>query len=1171
MHCFSGNGCSEFPESMHFCIGILTHIPLLLLALVCALTINSTEVHANEYDTWAQSIVDSQGHSTSGGTDDIAHGVSYTRTGYLCYLLDKNGNAVPGTGAVALKSPGFDYYTTSTHWIVESRKGGYKVNSFISESKEAPWGVTPWDPPAYKGAPCPTNEPDIKRWFKDVDEKGIQNSAKFVKDNWGKENNDIVLKFGAGEYYLVIETLMHFQYSVAAGGVVRDGEEVFNSLMYRIWNANIMVLMSDAPESLRKAYHNGKIGETILRGELDAALQKLYDTKGPSHFEKRATGRSFVGAPVVGTVPNLIDYKTTIGTNTDVFDSYLNKVAPFAEMINSGDIGEEIGFIAWTGATGSKITNAQVKGSNNAAGLATIVISAGETSINTYDPAQGSPGKAEDPNPGKVGTKTIVKGYYTEDEKTGTKTSDGVFTQPNTTNKINIMEEPEYQLVSWNISTSEPTEPDPAGSWISTPKGGITPTTVTLESEEKTLYVLLKKVEAEELEIDGTWVINESEITKSVQSGDKTTNEILKVTLPDLESCNGHSKQVEVEVDAYITCEQYNANQEYLGHSDRCSVDGCSGHKSGTTTKTETETYKCTSWSFDGGDKKFSLLTKNTNEDNATTSKHVLAKDSNFKTKNEKTTDPDERTSTAEEDYDTKGYNYKFVIHRLNKDKLSFLEYEPSPDNLTTIQTLGNQFNIKTLSEKSSKTRKTAEYAETLKLILEYDSANSPDKKTSAKGNEGCTPSSSDITSTDKIEFEGDVVIKTYSGISRVPDTTLDTSRIMTIGVSGFTTTSGRMVESGTSISFNPFIQMTYETLEGSKQNVYIISEWIRQIIPNDYAEISWNKSPTNNLRITSNQWSTHADALRLKNEIGASSNSMLPGGAVYSLDMKTNSGGTTPQTVQIKTYQTIVEGKARENSSLKNDSTSLTESTAILEHQSFVDSVASTLEGTSVEMWVNKDTGASTAWSSGGIKAYPGANISSLNNGSSTASTDSKYYLVPDVDNNKNASRSDLDTNTKHLASKYHRVWSDTHGNIRYTSGNSLEAVTGVGINGGSVILTKGQDVSALSGAAKPIDTRTKLITKYVAAVERNTGNDSTADWAKSDGHWYNEAFYGIIVVEQTSQIEVKFHATDLRTTVITKFNLQKHIQCHLVWLFLNKKSISHTIRYLKYRLVKQ
>lgn len=87
-----------------------------------------------------------------------------------------------------------------------------------------------------------------------------------------------------------------------------------------------------------------------------------------------------------------------------------------------------------------------------------------DEAINTYSPPEGSPGKAEDPNPGKVGTTTIVKGYYTEDELTQTKISDGVYTQPNTTNKINIMEEPEYQLVSWNISTDAPTTPDPAGS-----------------------------------------------------------------------------------------------------------------------------------------------------------------------------------------------------------------------------------------------------------------------------------------------------------------------------------------------------------------------------------------------------------------------------------------------------------------------------------------------------------------------------------------------------------------------------------------------------------------------------------------------------------------------------------------------------------------------------------
>ncbi len=72
--------------------------------------------------------------------------------------------------------------------------------------------------------------------------------------------------------------------------------------------------------------------------------------------------------------------------------------------------------------------------------------------INTYDKSQGSPGPAEDPMPDKVGTKTIVKGYYTENEDTGKKTSDGVYVQKETSKNINIMDEPEYELVEWGVS-----------------------------------------------------------------------------------------------------------------------------------------------------------------------------------------------------------------------------------------------------------------------------------------------------------------------------------------------------------------------------------------------------------------------------------------------------------------------------------------------------------------------------------------------------------------------------------------------------------------------------------------------------------------------------------------------------------------------------------------------
>lgn len=176
------------------------------------------------------------------------------------------------------------------------------------------------------------------------------------------------------------------------------------------------------------------------------------------------------------------------------------------------------------------------------------------------------------------------------------------------------MEEPEYQLVSWNISTDAPTTPDPAGAWISTPKGGITPTSVTLETNEKTLYVLLKKVEPAPPEVGNElWILNESEITAQVSTANKAasngTDHTLTVTLPTLEKCNGHTR--DVEKTGYNPCDEY------------CPPNCPGGHSY---TYTDTENYSCTSWTL--ADKSFSLITKNTNEDNTATSKNVLAKDS---------------------------------------------------------------------------------------------------------------------------------------------------------------------------------------------------------------------------------------------------------------------------------------------------------------------------------------------------------------------------------------------------------------------------------------------------------------------------------------------------------------------------------------------------------------
>ena len=264
--------------------------------------------------------------------------------------------------------------------------------------------------------------------------------------------------------------------------------------------------------------------------------------------------------------------------------------------------------------------------------------------INTYAEEAGSPGPAEDPknNPTKVGVKNIVKGYYTLNETTGEKISNGVYTRKEVSRYINIMDEPEYRVVKWDMSMDEPTRPNPVDwhppIYTAPYANGTEPTTVELPTHTKTLYVLLEKIEAEEEESDDSWIIEESEITKSVETGDKIKDKTINITLPNLESCKSHTKTESESCDS--SCEP-----------------GCPGGH------TKTVTYHCDSWSL--SDKKVSLITINTNEDNTTTSRNVLAKQgTNFITEHEKTPTNDNRTSTQEETLDTKGYNYKFIPDR---------------------------------------------------------------------------------------------------------------------------------------------------------------------------------------------------------------------------------------------------------------------------------------------------------------------------------------------------------------------------------------------------------------------------------------------------------------------------------------------------------------------------
>ena len=107
----------------------LAMLSLLLMFIFSAYPLT---VHADGIsDAAANAIVDSFGSSNSAGKTPTKNGVSYARTGYLCYLLTKDGSTIPGMTAKAFMSPGCSLHE-GTAWIAKSRKGNYTATVFTA-------------------------------------------------------------------------------------------------------------------------------------------------------------------------------------------------------------------------------------------------------------------------------------------------------------------------------------------------------------------------------------------------------------------------------------------------------------------------------------------------------------------------------------------------------------------------------------------------------------------------------------------------------------------------------------------------------------------------------------------------------------------------------------------------------------------------------------------------------------------------------------------------------------------------------------------------------------------------------------------------------------------------------------------------------------------------------
>lgn len=379
------------------------------------------------------------------------------------------------------------------------------------------------------------------------------------------------------------------------------------------------------------------------------------------------------------------------------------------------------------------------------------------------------------------------------------------------------------------------------------------------------------------------------------------------------------------------------------------------------------------------------------------------------------------------------------------------------------------------------------------------------------------------------VKYNGVVAVKTYRGVrdgkavgNQFDGATKYGMGLTIAGLQGYNGV-GRMITNDDYLSFYPYVRMTYQdTAGGANKDAYVTSQWVSTIRANDFAEANWGKAKNENLSIKTNQWSLHARAIN-GGQPWNGENQVLPGGAIYDLSSETTAVG-------LVTWQTVMIGPERDRLAVGLSDTNFTIASAEAAHNLFVEEAKYTLEGLEVYQWVNADPNATNAWTNNGkaVKVEPGVSLSPL--GLRTkAAMDTKYQLNGDSANNRTLRVTGVGTNEK----VYYKVFSDTSGNVYLAKsiGNvdAITAINGLNLNGAGVSVTKVADKrtqvssleSTLTGDAKALDIRTKLITNFVTALERNAGNDPSASWA-SDGKWYNEAFDGVYVVRQQTNIRV-------------------------------------------------
>lgn len=457
-------------------------IPKILTILLLIFSISATTIITQPLQVNAALVID---NANSGNpvtaSEGVPNGVWNDRTGYVCYLLNKDGSIPSNTThapAHMLKSPGYTTLRDNVNNrnlcnIVQSRKG-HTVANFTGK---APWDCNPWDG---WNDEIESNEPVITNWMKEKDATGVTGCQRLIKALWG---TDAARKFERDEYILVIETIMSFQYSYRVKGTNNGG--------------------SDRIVKVRNPATNVWADMTLPALENDV--------------------RYLMAEPVLGTIPNLVSFENdNLNPRTYAFDSYTLRVAPMSEFIEY----TEAGFTAYPGDLKALAATEGVQLSISDVlnyGVAMVIYHARDLDLGASQSTcdEGKIPDPHDPPNESTGSFQIVKSYRTRNAD-GTYTANGTKIKFDSSSKISIEDEFDlsnpagsYKLIGWATSPSSRIDIDstkwgggssysvlrnPAISIVRQKTKAYNDNTkdlkeiINLDSdEEKTLYLLLEK------------------------------------------------------------------------------------------------------------------------------------------------------------------------------------------------------------------------------------------------------------------------------------------------------------------------------------------------------------------------------------------------------------------------------------------------------------------------------------------------------------------------------------------------------------------------------------------------------------------------------------------------------------------------------------------------------